>query len=79
VTGKIKQTGHFFARGLIYSQLDMQFNGNVWILGAVATEGDSHITIRLFNGSGVLLYSSKAIQRAIAQSYGYSVISRSEE
>ncbi len=79
VTGKIKQTGHFFARGLIYSQLDMQFNGNVWILGAVATEGDSHITIRPFNGSGVLLYSSKAIQRAIAQGYGYSVISRSEE
>ncbi|MCK4575055.1 hypothetical protein KAU34_01465 [candidate division WOR-3 bacterium] len=76
VTGKIKQTGHFYARGIVYSQENIRFDGNVWILGAVTIEGSGHKTIKPFNGSGVLLYSSDEIERAIAQAQGYRVISR---
>ncbi len=79
VTGKIVQNGQFTARGLIYSQSGIQFRGDVWILGAVAIEGNSHETIQPFNGSGVLLYSYREVERVVAQGKGYSVISRKEE
>jgi len=79
VTGSIRQSGHFFARGIVYSADDMRFDGNVWILGAIATKGGAKTRVQPFNGSGVLLYSSGGIQRAIAEAKGYRIISRKEQ
>jgi hypothetical protein len=75
VKGKVTQKGNFLARGIIYSEKDVRFDGNVWILGTVCVEGEGKI-IRPFNGSGVLLYSYDGMERALGQALGYRIISR---
>ena len=79
VKGNIEQRGHLFAKGFIYSEKGSYFNGNFWLLGAVAIEGNSQVRLKPFNGSGVLLYSSDAIERAIAQGQNYHIISHRGE
>jgi hypothetical protein len=70
VTSNLRQDGHLFVKGLIYSESDIQFNGKFWILGAVVTEGNARRVIHPFDGTGVLLYSKGAIERAIASGNG---------
>ncbi len=79
VTGKLKQRGHLTANGIIYTGGTLVCNGNVWILGAVAIEGDGQTLVQPFNGKGVLLYSRDGIERALAVANGYQIIARREK
>jgi hypothetical protein len=79
VTGNLMQRGYFSASGIVYAGRSLQCNGNVWILGAVAIEGEGQEWVHPFNGSGVLLYSVDGIARALAAAGGYRVIARREK
>jgi hypothetical protein len=79
VTGTLRQRGYFSASGIVYAGRSCACNGNVWILGAVAIEGEGQSEVRPFNGSGVLLYSVDGIERALAAAGGYRIIARREK
>ncbi len=79
VTGEIKQKGDFFCKGLVYAGKGLDFDGSVWILGAVAVEDKFHKAVSRFDGSGAILYSSTAVERAVSYGLGYGVILRKEE
>jgi len=79
VTGKIKQEGSFSCKGLVYANKELEFNGDIWVLGGVAIDGERNKVSCRFRGSGAVLYSSRAIERAIASSSVYGVILRKEE
>jgi hypothetical protein len=79
VTGKLKQRDHLSVNGIVYAGQSLVCNGNVWILGAVAIEGAGQALVKPFNGTGVLLYSREAIERALAAAGGYRIISRQEK
>jgi hypothetical protein len=79
VTGNLKQRGHLSMNGIIYTGRSLTCNGNVWILGAVAIEGQGREVVQPFNGKGVLLYSREGIERALAAADGYRIVARREK
>lgn len=67
VDGDMTINGNFTFRGLIYIEGDLKINGNAWILGALVVRGKS--TIKIANGSCVVLYSRDSVQQNITK-YG---------
>ena len=67
VDGDLRINGNFTYKGMIYVEGDLDLNGNAWILGGVIVRGKS--SVKVANGSAVILYSSEAIEQAISK-YG---------
>ena len=65
--GDLQLNGNFTYRGLIYAEGDVKINGNCWILGGLVVNGKT--TVKIANGSAIILYSSESIQQKIAK-YG---------
>jgi len=70
VDGDLRLNGGFTYRGLIYAEGDVFINGNVWLLGGLVVNGKT--TVKIANGSAIILYSGEAIQQKIAM-YGGEV------
>lgn len=68
VDGDLTLNGTFNYRGLIYVEGNVDINGDMWVLGALICRGKT--TIKLANGSCVILYSEDAIKQAIAKHGG---------
>jgi Tfp pilus assembly protein PilX len=68
--GKLSLNGNFTYRGLIYVEGDLDINGNCWILGGIVVHGNA--TVKIANGSAVVLYSAEAIQQYISK-YGGNI------
>ena len=66
VDGDLHVNAGFVYRGLIYTEGDFDVNGHAWILGGVICRGKGTLKS---NGGSTILYSSEAINRAIAK-YG---------
>ncbi len=67
VDGDLRINGNFSYRGLLYIEGDLDINGDCWILGGLIVKGKS--SVKIANGSAVILYSSEAIAQKIAK-YG---------
>lgn len=67
VDGDLRLNGSFTYKGLIYVEGDLTINGDCWILGGLIVNGKA--TVRIANGSAVVLYSSEAIAQSISK-YG---------
>jgi Tfp pilus assembly protein PilX len=67
VDGDLGLNGSFTYKGLIYVEGDLTINGNCWILGGLIVKGKS--TVKIANGSAIVLYSSEAISQKISR-YG---------
>ena len=65
VDGDMNINGNFTYKGMIYVEGDLRLNGNAWILGGIMVKGKA--TVKIANGSAVVLYSSDAIQQAISK------------
>jgi len=66
VDGDLSVNSSFIYRGIVYIEGDLIMNGQVWVLGAVIVKGKSEVRQ---NGGATILYSSEAIQQALAR-YG---------
>jgi Tfp pilus assembly protein PilX len=66
VDGDLDVNSSFIYRGIVYVEGDFRINGQVWVLGAVVVKGKSEVKQ---NGGATILYSSEAIQQALAR-YG---------
>jgi len=66
VDGDLRLNSTFTFRGILYVEGDLIMNGQAWILGAVIVKGKSEVRQ---NGGATILYSSEAIQQALAR-YG---------
>lgn len=67
VDGDLSINGNFHYRGLLYIEGDLTINGDSWILGGLVVKGNS--SVKIANGSAIILYSSEAIAQKIAK-YG---------
>jgi len=65
--GDLNINGNFTFKGLIYVEGDLKVNGNCWILGGMVVKGKA--TVKIANGSAIILYSSEAIQQSLSK-YG---------
>ena len=70
VDGDLRINGSFTYRGMIYVEGDLTINGNSWILGGIVVKGKA--TVRIANGSAIVLYSSETIQQKISK-YGGNI------
>jgi len=66
VDGDLHLNSTFVFRGIVYIEGDLILNGQAWILGAVIVRGRTKVKQ---NGGATILYSSEAIQMALAR-YG---------
>ena len=64
VDGELRLNGSFTFKGLIYCEGDLTINGNCWILGGLIVNGKT--TVKIANGSAIVLYSSEAIAQKIS-------------
>ncbi len=67
VDGNLRLNGSFTYRGMIYCEGDLFINGNCWILGGIVVNGKT--TVKIANGSAIILYSGDSIQQKISK-YG---------
>ncbi len=65
VDGDLRLNGNFTYKGLIYAEGDVTINGTCWILGGLIVNGKT--TVRIANGSAIVLYSSEAISQTISK------------
>jgi len=70
VDGDLHINGSFNYRGMIYVEGDLTINGNAWILGGMIVRGKT--SVKIANGSAVVLYSSEAMQQFITK-YGGNI------
>ncbi len=70
VDGYLTLNGAFTWRGLIYTEGDLAINGNAWILGGIVVKGKA--SVKIANGSAIVLYSTEAIQQKITR-YGGNI------
>lgn len=70
VDGDLQLNGAFTWRGLIYTEGDLSINGNAWILGGIVVKGKA--SVKIANGSAIVLYSTEAIQQKITR-YGGNI------
>ncbi len=68
VDGDLHLNGSYNYRGLIYAEGDVDINGNCWILGSLIVNGKT--TVKIANGSAIVLYSSEAVAQMIAKHGG---------
>jgi Tfp pilus assembly protein PilX len=67
VDGDLRLNGNFTYRGMIYCEGDLSINGNCWILGGIVVKGKT--TVKIANGSAIILYSADSIQQKLSK-YG---------
>ena len=70
VDGDLNLNGSFTYRGMIYVEGDLRMNGNCWILGGLVVRGKT--TVKIANGSAIILYSAEAMQQKITK-YGGNI------
>ena len=70
VDGDLTLNSTFTYKGLIYVEGDLKLNGQAWILGGMIVRGKTDVTM---NGGATILYSSEAIQIALAKHAGQFV------
>ena len=68
--GDLNLNGEFNYRGMIYVEGDLKINGNCWILGGLIVRGKT--TVKIANGSAIILYSAEAMQQTITK-YGGNI------
>ncbi|MEO5617051.1 MAG: PilX N-terminal domain-containing pilus assembly protein [Candidatus Eisenbacteria bacterium] len=71
IDGDMRINGNFTYKGIVYIEGDLDINGDCWILGALIVRGKT--TVKLANGDACILYSSEAIQNALAKFGGQFV------
>jgi len=67
VDGDLWLNGSFTFKGLIYCEGDLFINGNCWLLGGLIVNGKT--TVKIANGSAIVLYSTEAVTQKISK-YG---------
>ncbi len=70
VDGDLQLNAGFEYRGLIYVEGDLMINGAAWVLGGIIVNGETDIKA---NGGMTILYSSEAINQALAKFGGQFV------
>jgi Tfp pilus assembly protein PilX len=70
VDGDLNLNGSFTYRGMIYCEGDLTINGNAWILGGLIVHGKT--SVKIANGSAIILYSGEAMQQTITK-YGGNI------
>jgi hypothetical protein len=70
VDGDLDISSSFIYRGIVYVEGDLHITGHAWILGALIVKGVSEVKQ---NGGSTILYSSEAIQQALAKFGGQFV------
>jgi len=68
--GDLTLNGSFTYKGMLYVEGDLKINGNCWILGGLVVKGKT--TVKISNGSAVILYSAEAMQQQITK-YGGNI------